>query len=130
MEYKKASMVASTSVWNIISVGGVTMREAVDTWWGQSTTAFNTPSGSASDPYSCGDLQPVRHHNQMDDDATPTAVKGRSLESIPPQCSKGERCPTGVQCPACDAETCYCPTPADAVANNTQFITDCVWHSS
>ena len=35
-------MPSSTSVWNIISIGGKTMRQAVDEWW-----AGNSSSGSS-----------------------------------------------------------------------------------
>jgi hypothetical protein len=48
MEYQKAGMPASTSVWNIISVGGVTMREAVDAWWGQSSASGVDPTEPAA----------------------------------------------------------------------------------
>jgi hypothetical protein len=35
-EFQKKTMKASTSIWNIISINGETMREAVTRWWNSS----------------------------------------------------------------------------------------------
>ena len=44
-------MPSSTSVWNIISIGGKTMRQAVDEWWAGSSSSGggSMRSGRGSD---------------------------------------------------------------------------------
>jgi hypothetical protein len=38
----------NTSVWNIITVGGFTLREAISAWWNNSTSIATNPSSSSS----------------------------------------------------------------------------------
>ena len=110
MEYQKGGMPASTSVWNIISVGGVTMREAVDAWWLDTAVDVETLS-PRSQKESLPKRSPGTHAERLTE-----------LSPIGDQDNDDEATAVG--------DAMGHSHNGSSFNAGSHFITDCVWHAS